>query len=131
MKASAQLDSSRNDISGSSFQKGYYIVNYTGVKKIDPFGGHVSAMRCQHHLFKRKQRMIRRRRLLIVNIETCTSKLPRHERLHQGFGLHDAATRAVDQKGGRLHQRELTLAQQMPAVIGEPEVKADNIRSPL
>ena len=74
-----------------------------------------------------EQRVVRRSRLLLEYVDRRSGDLAVRQRPVQGFLVDDRPARRVDEEGGRLHQRELARADQLPRLLVERAVHAHEV----
>src|SRR4029077_3984459 len=75
-----------------------------------------------------KERMVRRHRLLVVDVERGVARPPVPQRFEQGAGLDQLGARRVDEKRARLHAPEV-LARHAAARLGrEPYLQREDVR---
>src|ERR1700737_1682864 len=74
--------------------------------------------------------MVRLQWFLLENVDPRTGQSSRVERLRERPGVDDLAARGVDTYGGRLHQLDLAIAEEVPRLGQERRVKRHEIRLP-
>src|SRR5918912_2342982 len=86
-------------------------------------------MRRRNHFIQREQRMIRRRRLLLKNIQRCADNDSLFDRREQSILVNQAATRAVDDPHAALHLLEGLSVDDSARLRRQRGVNRDEIRA--
>ena len=76
-----------------------------------------------------QKRAVRRERLVGEDVETCPCEPPVPKGVDQGVVVEDARSRGVDHVGGRLHERQLTLADERLSLL-RGRVQGHHVRTP-
>lgn len=81
----------------------------------------------QQHDVLQRQQVRSNRRLLLENIQTCTSNRTRLKSLHQGSLVDTGATSGINEVGGLLHRSQGVSVDEMTGLISEWTVQRDNV----
>ncbi|MNN54122.1 hypothetical protein D3C81_1689170 [compost metagenome] len=85
-------------------------------------------MRQQNRIIQRRQRMMVRKRLLHVHVQSCRPDRSAAQRLDQRLFVDGRSSRSVDENGGLLHQLKLALADHPPGLRRQWRHEAHKIR---
>src|SRR6266850_352788 len=85
-------------------------------------------MRRAHNVGHREQRMIRRDRFLLVDVERRIPRTSVSQRFKQRAGLDELGARGVDEERARLHASEVLARDAAARLRREPYLQREDVR---